>query len=302
MPPELHTHARQRPRALLLRAGALLLLTGALALGLGSGCARDAEPDATPTLQVFAASSLTEAFDALARGFERAHPGTRVALSFAGSQVLRLQIEQGARADVYASANGAHMDALRAAALLGASEVFAHNQLVVITPRDNPAGIERFADLARAERLVIGADTVPVGVYTRALFERAASDARPGLGPDFAAAVRAHVVSAESNVRLVRAKVELGEADAAIVYRTDALASERVRVVPVPAELAAPAGYHIGVLANAAHADAARAWLAYLGSHEGRATLRAHGFSAPATPAAPAAPAAHGDDAASGAR
>lgn len=257
-------------------------LAAAAALG---GCRASSAPEAggdapaaTTRLTVFAASSLTEAFRDVAEAFERAHPGVEVETSFAGSQVLRLQLEQGAEADVFASANEGHMDALVEAGVVDASAPFAGNRLVVITPRDDPAGIATFADLGRAERLVIGADTVPVGVYTRRLLERA----RGTLGDGFVDAVRASVASEESNVRLVRAKVALGEADAAIVYRTDARASDRVRVVEVPDALAVRARYVVGPVTRAARPEGARAFVAFVRSPEGRAILERHGFEAPA--------------------
>lgn len=238
-----------------------------------AGCKRD-EAETQTALSVFAASSLTEAFQELERGFEAANPGVDVVLTFAGSQILRLQIEQGASADVFASADESHMTALVRAGWVSQEQVFAHNELVVITPRDNPAGLESFNDLPRASRVVIGAENVPVGSYTLELLQRAATR----IGPEFASQVREHVVSEESNVRLVRAKVELGEAEAAIVYRTDAVTSDRVRLISVPEELNARAGYYIGQLGRASHPELARRWIAYVRSEDGRAILSRRGF------------------------
>ena len=228
-------------------------------------------------LNVYAASSLTEAFTEIERAFEAAHADVDAALSFAGSQVLRLQIEQGASADLFASANPDHARALRDAGLLRSVRSFAVNELAVIVPPDNPAGIESFGDLAAAERLVIGTASVPVGHYTRAALRRSAT----ALGADFEATVLAHVVSLENNVRLVRAKVELGEADAGIVYRTDAAASTRVRTIPIPAAFNARAEYVIGIVPNGGAAEPAERWIAFLLSPEGRAILHAHGFLPP---------------------
>ncbi len=225
-------------------------------------------------LSVYAAASLTDAFRDLAAGFEAAHPDVKVVINFAGSQVLRLQIEQGARADVFASANPIHMDALVQAGLVPESRVFAHNELVVIVPPDNPARIGAFADLPRARRLVIGTAQVPVGSYTRAMLRKAGAR----LGGAFPTRVFARVVSEENNVRLVRAKVELGEADAAIVYRTDAAACGGVRVVPIPDDLNVRAEYHIGVLADSARARLAARWLAFIASPAGQRILARHGF------------------------
>lgn len=252
---------RPGPRHRLLLAAAIL-----------TGCGGTEPPQRT--LDVFAASSLAESFTEIAARFESAHPGTHVALTFAGSQVLRLQIEQGAAADVYASADPGHVSALVQSGSLRDERVFAHNQLVVIVPLDNPAGITSFADLVRAERLVIGGDNVPVGRYTREALRRASGR----LGPGFEDAVLSRIASEETNVRLVRAKVELGEADAAVVYRTDAVASDRVRCIPIPPGIDVRADYWMGVVARSPHPGLAQEWLEMVASPEGRDILTRRGF------------------------
>jgi len=241
-----------------------------------AGCQRDA-PESSQTLQVYAASSLTEAFGAMAEGFEAAHPKVTVSLVFAGSQILRLQIEGGARADVFASANPDHVQALVDAGRIEESRLLAHNALVVIVPTDNPAQISALGDLPRATRIVIGTAQVPVGRYTRAMLNRAGAR----LGTVFETKVMGHVVSHEGNARLIRAKVEMGEADAAIVYRTDALASKRVRLVPIPAEVNVRAAYRVGAVRGAPNPAAATLWLDFVTSPKGRAILTQHGFEAP---------------------
>jgi len=249
------------------------LWVSALLASLVGGCRCDALHE-SPDLTVFAASSLTEAFQDLERAFESANEGVDVSLAFGGSQILRLQIEQGAPADVFASADEGHVAALQQAGLMPKSEVFAHNELAVIVPSSNPAKIESFADLPRAGRVVLGAPTVPVGRYTRELLRRAADS----YGPDFQSGVLGHVVSEEGNVRLVRAKVELGEADAAVVYRTDVTPYSRVRIVPIPAVLNVRADYHIGMIERSAHPELAGRWIAYVQSEEGQGILAQHGF------------------------
>ena len=237
-----------------------------LALCMSAACqGSSADSD---TVSVFAASSLTEAFEALEPGFEAAHPGTDLQLTFSGSQVLRLQIEQGAAADVFASADPEHVEALVSAGRIARAQPFALNHLVVVVPPGNPAAVARVEDLLNASRIVVGTPEVPVGRYTAAMLER--------VGQEFSQRVRAKVVSEESNVRLVRAKVELGEADAAVVYRTDV--NERVHAVEVPPEYDVPAHYVLGVLEGARHAPAANAFAAYVLSPEGRAALSRHGF------------------------
>lgn len=254
---------------------ALLFILGAAAVA-GGGDGKKGRR----TLHVFAASSLTDAFREMETVFESAHPDTDVRLVFAGSQVLRLQIEQGARADVFASADRRHIESLASAGLVADYAEFAANELVVIVPPDNPAGIESFGELPRARRLVIGTEHVPVGAYTRVLLRRA--EARSG--PGFEAAVLGRVVSRENNARLVRAKVELGVADAAIVYRTDA-ATERVRAIPVPRGANVRAGYLMGAVAGSANAGGAERWIGFVGSPAGRAILSRRGFIAGSAPA-----------------
>lgn len=246
----------------------------ALALSALAVVACTARADAPPQVTVFAASSLTEAFEDLADEFERRHPEVDVVLTFAGSQVLRLQIEQGAAADVFASANAHHMQELVDGGYVQSSRIFAVNELVIITPLDNPGGILSLANLSASDRLVLAAENVPVGAYTREALGRA--DAV--YGPDFAAGVMARVVSEEANVRLVRAKIELGEADAAIVYRTDAVASERVATIDIPASVNVRAEYPIGVVSDSRQAQLAAALVEFVASDAGRKILARHGF------------------------
>lgn len=207
------------------------------------------------TLVVFAASSLTEAFEELEHEFEREHD-VDVRLVFAGSQVLRLQIEQGAHADVVASANTDHLAALHRAGLVDSPRPFARNELVLIVPRDSP--IEEFAQVTRAQRVVLGTRAVPVGAYARDVIARSELDLR--------------IASEESNVRLVRAKVELGEADAAFVYRTDV--NDAVRGIEIPALINAQATYAVA-RAN----ERADTWIDHLLSDDGQAILQRHGFA-----------------------
>ncbi len=215
-------------------------------------------------LTVFAASSLREVFSELARQFEEQHQGVKVALQFAGSQELRVQLDNGAAADVFASADEKQM------ALLGGQaprpRIFAHNQPVLVVPRDNPAGLRVFQDLPKAHRIVLGAAEVPIGAYS----DRILAAAHLELG--------SRVVSRELNVRQVLAKVELGEADAAIVYRTDA-ARRAVQVIPIPPELNVTAHYPVAVLANSRQPALAAQFVELLRSPAGAATLARFGFT-----------------------
>jgi molybdate transport system substrate-binding protein len=234
-------------------------------------------PAARPTLEVYAASSLTEAFTELEELFESENPEVDVLLTFAGSQILRVQIEQGAEADVFASANPEHLDSLVTSGRIREGRLFARNDLVVIVPLSNPAGIETFDDLPEARTLVLGTANVPVGAYAREAIRRGGER----LGGRFEADVLSRLASEEANVRLVRAKIELDEADAAIVYRTDAVPSDRVQVVEIPKSDNVLADYPIGVLTDGPNPEAAERWLELVLSERGQEVLAAHGFLRP---------------------
>jgi molybdate transport system substrate-binding protein len=246
------------------------LIAAALVL-FGSAAATRAED--SHEITVFAAASLRESFEDLAKTFE-ARTHVKVHLNLAGSQELRTQIENGARADVFASADQKHMAALVKANMLAAPRVFARNTPVVIVPKGNPSKVGSFDQLPGAKKIVIGVPEVPIGNYTLQILDKA--------GADFKQKVMANVVSREPNVRQVMAKVSLGEADAAIVYRTDAMAGkDKVEIIEIPAKLNVVAEYPVAVLAKAPEAAAARAFVDLLLSAEGQKRLGAAGFVAP---------------------
>jgi molybdate transport system substrate-binding protein len=221
-------------------------------------------------LRVYAATSLTEPFQALEKAFEAGHPNVDISLTFAGSQVLRLQIEHGAYADIFASANQRHIQALIDQGIAGESRIFARNALVVIVPPDNPSQIFSFADLAKASRLVLGTENVPVGRYARLALKRAGLAKR----------VLPRVVSLEKNVRLVRAKVALGEADAAVTYQSNALSFKGVRSIAIPAAYNPRIEYPIAILARVRNRPLAELWLEFVLSGAGQAIMEQHGFEA----------------------
>ena len=228
----------------------------------------------TAALTVFAAASLTGAFREMAAAFEATRPGVDVALNFAGSNTLRAQIEQGARADVFASANAREMDALVEIGLVNVEEktVFLTNRLVVVTPAGNPAGISTLEELARPGlKLVLAAEEVPAGRYARRMLENA--------GADFKAQVLANVVSNETTVKQVVAKVQLGEADAGIVYASDAVAAPELPVIEIPAEWNVLAEYPIAPLIHAPHPELAEEFIAFALSAEGQVILKKWGFT-----------------------
>jgi len=234
----------------------------------------------TLLISVFAAASLSGAFTEIGRDFERAHPGARVRLNFAGTPQLVAQLEQGATADVFASADERWMQHLSEGGRLTApGETFARNRLVFIVPRTNPARIGRLQDLARpGVKLVIGAETVPVGHYGREMLAKLANS--PGFGSDFARRALANVVSQEENVKAVLGKVQIGEADAGICYRSDVTApvARYVRVLEIPDPANVVASYPIAVLAAGTQPDLARQFVTHVLSAEGQRVLAKHGL------------------------
>lgn len=264
-----------------------LLIVALLSL-VAPGRGGAAAPARHATLSVFAAASLAGAFGEIARDFERAHAGVRVQLNLAGTQVLAAQIEQGAKADVFASADAQWMATLKEHGHLdGEPALFARNRLVVIVPRTNPARIGKLADLARpGVKFVIGVESVPVGRYGREMLAKLGGLA--GYGGDFTRRALANVVSQEENVKGVVGKVQLGEADAGVCYRSDVTpaVARLVRVIEIPAEANVIADDPIAVVAGAPHADLAREFVAKVLDAQGQRALEHNGLI-PATPAQP---------------
>lgn len=256
---------------------AMLLALACAPVGQRSG-------DAENALTVFAAASLAESFRALATAFEDEHPGTKVAFNFAGSQTLRTQLEHGAEADVFASANWQHMAQIKESGLLGnVPEYFAANRLAVAVPVDSDA-VQGLADLARpGVSIAIAAEEVPAGAYTReSLNLLAASDAFPG---DYASVVLSNVVTNETSVRGVAQKVALGEVDAGIVYETDALATQyahAIRTLEIPLQFNPAAQYPIAALSTTDELETALEFIKFVQGDSGQAILRDHGFVPPA--------------------
>ena len=231
-------------------------------------------------LVVFAASSLTDAFNEIGQVFTRANPQARVRFNFAASTALRTQLEQGARAGVYASADQTQMDLAKKAGVIGGEDrVFAKNKLVVIFPSDNPAGIITIADLAKPGlRLVLTDRNVPIGGYARTTLDQLSAD--PGLGSNFSQRVLANLRSEEANVRAVVTKVQLGEADAAIVYASDVTpaVAGAVRTLTIPDSFNTIATYPIAVVEDASNLEAARAFIQFVRSPAGQAVLKKWNF------------------------
>lgn len=249
-----------------------------LAAALVVGAAGAPQGQGRAVLTVFAAASLTDAFEELGSRYRTLRPGTGLRFNFAGSHQLAAQLELGARADVFASADRRWMDRVAGLGLAaGPPAVFAHNRLVIIAPAADGAGVRRPEDLARPGlKLVLPAEAVPAGRYARQVV-RALS---PGMPPGFERRVLANLVSEEENVRGVVAKVLLGEADAGLVYRSDVTpaVAGRLRLVAIPDAVNVPAGYLIVALDHSAHPAEARAFVELVRGPEGRAILARHGF------------------------
>jgi molybdate transport system substrate-binding protein len=237
-----------------------------------AACSADASPDDDgATLTVFAAASLTEAFEEVAADFEAAHQGVDVQLSFAGSSDLVAQIQQGAPADVLASADTATMDELVADGLVHEPQDFATNSLAIAVPAGNPAGVTGLDDLADPGlTLVLCAPQVPCGAAATRVQETAGLDLAPA--------------SEEQSVTDVLGKVAAGEADAGLVYVTDvARAGDAVEGIEVPEAASTVNTYPIAVVADSAQADLAQEFTDAVLAAQGQDVLAGLGFGPPAS-------------------
>lgn len=234
------------------------------------------------TLTVYAAASLTAAFGDIGKAFEVANPGTKVTFNFAGSQALRTQIQQGAKADVFASADNNNMDPLKTQGLVvGNPQVFTRNRLVVIAPKNNPAGIKELKDLTKAGlKLDIADASVPVGNYTLQVLDKLSADST--YGADFKTQVLARVVSKETDVKQVVSKISLGEADAGVVYTTDAqVAMDKLMTIEIPDQFNVIAVYPMAIVKGSNNAALAQKFIDYVLSADGQAVLKKYGFAPP---------------------
>lgn len=258
---------------------------GARVIGMAAllvlGVAMPAAAQRAPaTLTVFAAASLTDAFGDLGRRLENQTPGLTVVFNFAGSQQLALQLEQGAAADVFASADQRWMSYVQEHDLVeGDAQIFARNRLVVIVPKTNPARIGGLQDLTRrGTKLVLAAEAVPVGKYTREALHNLA--AAPGFPEHYDTRVLANVVSQEDNVKAVVSKVQLGEADAGIVYHSDVTpaVARYVRSFDIQDEYNVLARYPITQVKGGKNREAGAAFIALVLSEEGQRVLQQYGL------------------------
>jgi molybdate transport system substrate-binding protein len=256
------------------RFSSLVVAAVFLAACGSSGNTGATSPVATPSpiplsgnISVFGAASLTASFTALGTSFQAANPGVTVKFNFAGTPTLVTQIEQGAPADVFASADTTNMDKLTADGFTaGASLVFAHNLLEIVVAPGNPKGINGLADLAKSGVIYISeAPSVPAGKYSLQALKSAGVTVTPK--------------SLETSVTAVISKIELGEADAGIVYTTDVTAAgSKVAGVQIPAANNVTATYPIVVVKGTTNAAAAYAFTSYVVSSTGQSALASFGF------------------------
>lgn len=252
---------------------------GCLCMGvllLSAQCA-PSQPSSDARLSVLAASSLAPAFADIAGSFEQLE-AVGIAAGFGSSSQLRVQIEQGARADVYASADEEQMRPLRSAGLLaGDPIVIAKNRLVVVASSRVDPPLVSVADLARPGlRLAAAEPSAPIGAY--ALQSLDAMSRSASVPATFREQVDRNIVTREANVRQIVAKVEIGEVDAAIAYASDIVANRSLKVLEIPPEFNVEARYTAAVLRSASNPTLAQRFLDHLTSDEGQRLLERWGF------------------------
>jgi molybdate transport system substrate-binding protein len=267
----------------LILPGALVLLIVILA---GCGGTTSSSSTSTPTattapvsLKIYAASSLTDAFGAIKTAYQAAHPNVSITYNFDGSQTLEQQLANGAPADIFASADTSHMQLAEAAKLVTKSQIFAKNNLVVIIPASNPGHITTLKDLDKSGiKLVVGVPAVPVGKYGLQVLDNLGKSAQYGAA--YEKSVKANIVSQEEDDKSVVTQVQLGDADAGIVYRTDVTSAEakEVTVIPIPTQYNVIAQYPIAVLSGSTQQQADQAFINYLLSTAGQSILENYQF------------------------
>ena len=229
------------------------------------------------TLTTFIAANFTDANDALIEEFEGEREGTQVESNYAGTQVLFLQLQQGASADIFLSADLDYAEQAQEEGLIDSFSEVSQNEEVIVVPSGNPAGITSLEDLGtKPVELVIGVDTVPIGKYTREIFE----NANEGYGSDFSESVMNNVVSEETNTREVAQKIALGEGEAAVIYRTDVTPSieDGVEVIEIPEEYNVKAFNYAGVVTGTPNPELAQEYLDFILSPEGQEIMQEFGY------------------------
>jgi molybdate transport system substrate-binding protein len=264
-----------------LRAMRLLAVACVPALMLAA-CGDDDDDDSASTteapaeestlegdLAVFAAASLTDAFDEVGAAFEEANPDVSIEFNYGASSALREQILAGAPADVFASANTSNMDQVVETGAATDPQDFVTNQLQIVVPAENPGGVAGLDDFANADLLIgLCAEEVPCGEFGREALANAE--------------VTPSVDTNEPDVRALLTKVEAGELDAGIVYVTDVLAAgDAVEGIDIPADVNVTATYPIAALSEAGNAEVAAAFVEFVLSDDGQEILESYGFGSP---------------------
>ena len=247
---------------------------------IGGITAQDSERQ---SLIVFAATSLTDVFESLRAAFIEVNSDADILLNFSSSSTLAAQLLQGAPADIFASANELQMDLVIDSNLIAADtvDIFAHNQLMLITPADNPAAIESIPDLTKdSVLLVLAAEGTPIRAYTDAMIASHSDD----YGENFIEQVMQNLVSEESNVRQVVTRIALGEADAGIVYQSDAIGAvaEQLRAFEIDPAHNQLASYPIAPLAASTNPALAQRFISFVLSPAAQPIFAEYGFCSPA--------------------
>ncbi|HEV8546236.1 MAG TPA: molybdate ABC transporter substrate-binding protein [Candidatus Limnocylindrales bacterium] len=258
------------------------VVVGVLAIAVASCSGPGGTQNAgTTEVAIYAAASLQAALVAAKDAYQADHPGIAMTLAFNSSAALRTQIEQGAPADLFLSADTTSPQELVDAGLTdGAARNFAGNSLAIVVPIANPGAVTSPVDLSRAGLKVIAAgDAVPISGYAKALISRLSG--LPGYPAGFVASYDANVLSREDNVKGVLTKIELGEGDAGIVYATDARSSTKVTTIPTPPEASVTAVYAGVTIKGSAHPAETQRILDWLAGPAGQSVLAGFGFVAP---------------------
>jgi molybdenum ABC transporter molybdate-binding protein len=241
------------------------------AIVLASGLTNNVKASQNELVAMIAANATDPFNDILAA------KGISAKTTFAGTQVLSTQMEQGEKADLFLSADLSHMKALQKAGLVGQYQPVSHGHEVIVVQKGNPQAIKTLKDLADKKiKLIIGVNTVPIGIYTRMVFKNA--DAV--YGSQFTNHAMAHVVSMESDVKQVLQKIAMGEADAGIVYRSDVTAKfqKQVQIINIPSSINAESTNYIAVPKDAPHPKLGEALLQFMVSPKGQAIFAKYGY------------------------
>ena len=262
---------------MLLRRNSLYVIVYILLIICGGACGAATEKQ----LVIFAASSLTDVFQELGEEFQLATPDLSVEFNFAGSSNLRMQLDYGAKADLYASANFYQIElALKNHTVQGIPRQFASNKLVLVTPKSN-FKVNALEDLANQDvKIIFGASVVPIGIYSNIVLGKLATD--PLFGNEYRKGVERNIVSYEPNVRMILNKIILKQADAAFVYSTDinSVDPDLVSVIHIPNEYNSSVGYFLLETSDSSNPTDASKFVEFLGSEKGLSILESYGFQA----------------------